>query len=342
MILNQYEVFAVKAKSNLQYLIAPGNDVTLNCSISKLSSGITLQWKRDGSTEENIGNNTDLLQFNNTLYLIIKNADIINTGKYTCEIQWKGRAGYSISVMLSFSFSSHLTSYTLYRASRGNGELRLICRSTVNYSKGCWYWKPQHAPTDEKKITCAGKYKDFQMSAPLFENRTKSITVFYAETNYQLHITPIQFEDAGDYRCILERALFSTVKLITAQANASYALDKHNTVTLTCSVSDVPGPIKLAFVGNEAVVHEKHLTESSGVKSFTLQVQAISKDDIKWKCVVFHRDVLKVIIPVQLDLPGQQSHRHDVKVALLPRSLMRSLFMGVAGLFAISKPALKC
>ncbi|GCC20545.1 hypothetical protein chiPu_0019107, partial [Chiloscyllium punctatum] len=85
-ILKQIELFVIKVEIDSQWPVM-GSDITLSCTISRLSDTIKLQWKQRNSSQENRRINTDEIQLNNTVYLIIRHAGTENQNLYTWEVQ---------------------------------------------------------------------------------------------------------------------------------------------------------------------------------------------------------------------------------------------------------------
>ncbi|XP_051871333.1 uncharacterized protein LOC127570090 isoform X4 [Pristis pectinata] len=88
-ILKQYEVFGIKDQFHSQHRVS-GSDITLSCSISRLSDSVSLHWKHGDSILYNRQNFADQIQLNNTLYLIISYVGGKKYYQFMCAVQEDG------------------------------------------------------------------------------------------------------------------------------------------------------------------------------------------------------------------------------------------------------------
>ncbi|XP_078267312.1 uncharacterized protein LOC144599921 isoform X3 [Rhinoraja longicauda] len=84
-ILKQYEIFGIKIEASPQQPVV-GSDVTLSCTISRLSDTVSLHWRSMDSSQQN-RSNTEQIRLNNTVYLIVRHVTVEDAEMYECEVQ---------------------------------------------------------------------------------------------------------------------------------------------------------------------------------------------------------------------------------------------------------------
>ncbi|XP_078392419.1 uncharacterized protein LOC144675651 [Cetorhinus maximus] len=87
-ILKRYEIFGIKAEASPQQPVV-GSDITLSCTISRLSDTVSLHWKQRDSSQQN-RRKTDGIRLNNTAYLIVKHVTVEDGKLYDCEVKENG------------------------------------------------------------------------------------------------------------------------------------------------------------------------------------------------------------------------------------------------------------
>ncbi|XP_078392418.1 uncharacterized protein LOC144675649 [Cetorhinus maximus] len=97
-----------------------------------------------------------------------------------------------------------------------------------------------------------------------------------------------------------------TIQLITVKVTAepSDAVTEGDTVTLTCSVSDVTESMRLVWINSDGkTVVEKTLKEEKQEQGLLqLIIQNADRDRRNWTCVLFHQNIPKVLIPYYLKI----------------------------------------
>ncbi|XP_048459770.1 uncharacterized protein LOC109927665 [Rhincodon typus] len=305
-ILKEYNVFGIKVELNAH---SPdptvGSDVTLSCTISKLSDTVCLQWKwRDSSQQSS--RKTDQIRVNNTVYLMVKHVTAADEKLYVCEIQENGSIIHNKTVSFSVSQYLHGKSYTLYRSGTDNSELNLVCQHYTNhFENAAWRWTSD-SQNQEKSIAYASSSKPINVNRSHFGNRLVLTTSTFNGMNFNVRIVPVLFEDAGVYKCLLQSYSMANIRLITVKVTVepSDAETEGDTVTLTCCVSDVTESIRLTWINNDGkIVEEKALNEwNKEEKSLQLIIQKADRG--KWTCVLFHQNIPQVSVPDYLELSG--------------------------------------
>ncbi|XP_055516902.1 CD276 antigen homolog isoform X2 [Leucoraja erinacea] len=87
-ILKQYEIFGMKVEASPQKPLL-GSDVTLSCTISRLSDTVSLHWRPMDSSQQNRGN-TDQIRLDNTVYLMVRHVTVEDGNLYVCEVRENG------------------------------------------------------------------------------------------------------------------------------------------------------------------------------------------------------------------------------------------------------------
>ncbi|XP_032872327.1 uncharacterized protein LOC116969606 [Amblyraja radiata] len=87
-ILKQYEIFGMKVEASPQRPLL-GSDITLSCTISRLSDTVSLQWRPMDSSQQN-RSNTDHIRLDNTVYLMVQHVTVDDGKLYVCEVRENG------------------------------------------------------------------------------------------------------------------------------------------------------------------------------------------------------------------------------------------------------------
>uniref|UniRef100_UPI00398ED4CB uncharacterized protein isoform X3 n=1 Tax=Pristiophorus japonicus TaxID=55135 RepID=UPI00398ED4CB len=314
-ILKLYEIFGIKVKTSPQSAVV-GSDVTLSCTISKLSDTVSLQWKQRDSSQQN-RRNIDQIRLNNTVYLIVRHVAVEDQELYACEVQEngsimrRGKADFYVSQYL------YKKSYTLYRSGTDHSELHLICYDYYDnyvhtYNTAAWTWRSHHLQSQEEEIASASTSKPIDVNRTYFGNRLVTTAENYNGKNFSVRIVPVLFDDAGVYTCSLGSHKLLTIKLITVKVTAepSDAVTVGDTVTLTCSVSDVPESVRLVWINSDGkTVGEKTLNGWNGEeKSLRLIIQKADRGRGNWICALFYQNRPQVLVPYYLEPSGSRNY----------------------------------
>ncbi|XP_078407247.1 uncharacterized protein LOC144686004 isoform X2 [Cetorhinus maximus] len=299
-ILKQYEVFGIKVEIDSQRPVM-GSDITLSCTISRLSDTVSLHWKQRGSSQQNGRKNTDEIHLNNTVYLIVRHVGAGNQNLYTWEVQENNSIVLTGNTNVDVDHNLHNKKHTLYRPSTDHSELDLICEAHSESTKTKWTWSSRYFQNQEKEIASAYKSQPIDVNRTYFGNRLVPTETNFNGKSFSVRIVPVLFEDAGVYTCILGKYEIVTITLITVKVTSepSDAVTEGDTVTLTCSVSDVTESMRLVWInsdGKSAV--EKTLKEEKQEQGLLqLIIQNADRDRRNWTCVLFHQNIPKVLIP---------------------------------------------
>ncbi|XP_055487746.1 uncharacterized protein LOC129695013 [Leucoraja erinacea] len=191
--------------------------------------------------------------------------------------------------------------YILYRSSTDHSELHLVCSVSYGggYSRADWTWSPH--PLQQWKVIATAERSQptiINVNGTNFVNRLVTSGKLFDGKDFNVRIVPVVFQDAGLYICFLEQNLFPTIDLITVKVTAepSDAVTEGDNVTLTCSVSHVPGSMRLVWINDDGKrVGEKTLTEED--KSPSLVIQKAERGRGNWRCVLFHQDLPRLFVP---------------------------------------------
>ncbi|XP_038652084.1 uncharacterized protein LOC119965405 isoform X2 [Scyliorhinus canicula] len=237
-VLKQYEIFAIKVERDSRYLWK-GGDTSLSCTISRLSETVSLQWKTRDFSQQNQRNNTDQIQLNNTVYLIVQDVQVDDVERYACEIQDNGRTVLSIPITLYLSPSEFGKEYTSYWPIFDHGLIDLSCKSKSKQNVSTWYWRNNSQITGIRLVSSADKKDERNINNLDIQNRI-SLKNFDG-MSFPLQISPAQFEDAGNYQCTMDTMHLVKIELITIQVSAipSHPLTEGDSVSLACSISHV-------------------------------------------------------------------------------------------------------
>ncbi|XP_062908712.1 uncharacterized protein LOC134348860 [Mobula hypostoma] len=299
-ILKQYEIFGIKVETRPQRPVE-GRDITLSCTISRLPDTVSLHWKPVGSSQQN-RRNTDQIRLNNTVYLMVQHVTVEDGELYQCEVQENGNIVLTIKSDFTVGTGQHKR-YSLYRSATDHSEFHLLCYSHSVYNSAAWTWLSRLHQSSRKTIATALKSQPVNVSESHFVNRLMLTETPFNGWNFSVRVFPVVFEDAGDYTCSLGTSVFITIKLITVKVTAepSDTVTEGDTVTLSCSVSDVTASPRLVWInGDGETVGDKTLTGDE--KSLSLIVQKADRGEGKWTCGVFDQDRLQLCVPYNLKI----------------------------------------
>ncbi|XP_067852159.1 uncharacterized protein [Heptranchias perlo] len=310
-ILKQCEIFGIKVETDSQKPVM-GSDITLSCTISRLSDTVSLHWKQRDSSQQNRRNNTDEIHLNNTVYLIVRHVGAENQNLYTWEVQENGSIVLTGNINIDMDHYLYDKRYTLYRSGTDHSELYLICKAQAENTKTKWTWRSHHFQNQEKEIASTFRSQPLKLNRTYFGNRLVPTMANFNGKNFSVRIVPVLFEDAGVYTCSLGSYKFVTIKLITVKVTAepSDAVTEGDTVTLTCSVSDVTESMRLVWINSDGkTVGEKTLNGRNGEeKSLRLNIQKVDRGRGNWICVLFYQNRPLVLVPYYLESSGSQNY----------------------------------
>ncbi|GCC20547.1 hypothetical protein chiPu_0019109 [Chiloscyllium punctatum] len=311
--LKRYNIFGIKVESSAQYPDPrEGSDVTLSCTISKLSDTVCLQWKQRNSSWQHEGK-TDQIRVNDIVYLMVKHVTVEDEKLYMCEVQENRSIIHTEKVDFYVYQDLYGESYILYRSSIDHSELNLVCDYFYNYGRfhfktAAWSWRSD-SQNQEKSIVSASRHQPFNVERTHFGNRLVPTMARFNGLDFNVRIVPVLFEDAGVYTCSLGSFTMVTITLITVKVTAepSDVETEEDSITLTCSVSDVSESIRLIWINNDGkIVEEKALTErNKEEKSLRLVIQKADKSRGKWTCVLFHQNMPQVSVPYYVEFRGK-------------------------------------
>ncbi|XP_062908707.1 uncharacterized protein LOC134348854 [Mobula hypostoma] len=302
-ILRQYEIFGIKVETSPQWPLL-GSDVTLSCTISRLPDTVSLHWKPVGSSQQN-RRNADQIRLNNTVYLMVRHVTVRDGKLYQCEVRENGNVVFTIKADFTVHTDLYQRSYTLYRPSIEYSELQLAYNSYTAYTHGVWTWSLHQPRGYHKQIASAKYYEPINVSSSDFGNRLGTSEKLFYGTNFNVRIVPVLFGDAGVYTCYREPTTFLTIKLITVKVTSerSDTVTEGDTVTLSCSVSDVTASTRLVWInGDGETVGDKTLTGEE--KSLSLIVHKADRGRGKWTCGVLDQDRIRIIVPYYQEHSG--------------------------------------
>ncbi|XP_051871321.1 uncharacterized protein LOC127570086 [Pristis pectinata] len=304
-ILKQYEIFGIKVEASPQWSVV-GSDVTLSCTISRLPDTVSLQWERKDSSQQN-RRGTVQIRLNNTVYLMVQQLTVEDGKLYVCQVRENGDIVRTTEADFTVVTSLYGKCYTVYRSSTDHSELHLVCYyDGYDFFHAAWTWRSRQHQDQEKEIASATKSQPISVKRADFGNRLVTSVNHFNGKNLSMRIVPVLFEDAGVYKCSLGPYTFLTIDLITVKVTAepADAVTEGDTVTLTCSVSDVTEPMRLVWInGDGKTVGEKSLNGEE--KSLSLIVQKADRGGRNWRCGLFQQNMLRIVVPYYQEPSGR-------------------------------------
>ncbi|XP_051869512.1 uncharacterized protein LOC127569165 [Pristis pectinata] len=299
-ILRQWEVFGIKVEADSQRPVV-GSDITLSCTISRLPDTVSLLWKSRGSSQQNRSNNTDQIHLNNTVYLMVRHVEAGNPNLYTWEVQENGSAVLAGDTSVEVDQDLHNKTYTVYRSDTEHSELDLVCEASAEFNETKWTWRSQHFQNQEREIASIHRSEPINVNRSYFGNRLRTTVGNVNGKNFNVRIVLVRFEDAGVYTCSTGSYRHVTIKLITVRVTAEPpdAVTEGDTITLTCSVSDVTESMRLVWINgdNKTIQEETFNDHRQEGKSLQQIIPKSDADRRKWMCAVSHQNIPKIVIP---------------------------------------------
>ncbi|XP_067900056.1 uncharacterized protein [Heterodontus francisci] len=312
-ILKQFEVFGIKVETDSQRPVI-GSDITLSCTISRLSDTVSLHWKPRDSSQQNRRNNIDEIHLNNTVYLIVRQVGAENQNLYTWEVHENDSIVLSGNTNVDVDLELHNIIYTLYRSVTDHSELYLSCEVQSDYTETKWTWSSRYFQNQKEEIASTYRSEPININRTYFGSRLVPTETNFNGNNFNVQIVPVLFEDSGIYTCSLGSYNFVTIKLITVKVTTEPpdAVTEGDTVTLTCSVSDVTESMRLVWISSDGkTVAEKTLKEQKQEEDvLQLIIQKTDRDRENWTCVLLHQNTPKVLIPYYLKFNSRSTFKH--------------------------------
>ncbi|GCC20549.1 hypothetical protein chiPu_0019111 [Chiloscyllium punctatum] len=276
-----------------------GSDITLSCTISRLLDTVNLHWKQRALFRKN---GRDKIHLNNTVYLLVRSIRRLDVNLYTCEVQKNGTAIITENIYVNqVKYDFHDVEYTCFRSSTVHSEFHLVSNTFFwTFHDFTWTWKSDRYPNQDEQIA---SFPPLHLKKTYFGSRIITSSWYYMTS---IQITPVLFGDAGVYTLTADSAKRKTIKLIIVKVTTepSDAETEEDSITLTCSVSDVTESIRLVWINSIGkVVAEKTVTgHNEKEKSLHLIIQKADRVKGNWTCVLLHQNSPKVIIPYYLEI----------------------------------------
>ncbi|XP_058641933.1 uncharacterized protein LOC131546412 isoform X2 [Onychostoma macrolepis] len=280
-----------------------GSDVSLRCDVPLLSESSTLHWEKDG---EQISNTT--LMYNNSAYIILHTVDKYSEGKYYCRLMEDGGVETVMIHTLNVTSHSHNgknKNRPIYRQSSSNSDVLLICKSVRKYDSLKWTW-------EQIDLIAFEKGRQVQLKGPIKPGRHSSTT--YNNQSIIFHISPVNFNYRGTYRCITETGIYTTIILHTVRVSVEPpdGVLRNQSVVLTCEVSEGTGSVTLVWLrmeGNRGVlVKQQIMTEKNNKLQLTVNLSSYETDPLHWQCAVFTESTLRALAPITNSLTSTNTN----------------------------------
>ncbi|XP_050975561.1 uncharacterized protein LOC127171141 isoform X1 [Labeo rohita] len=289
-----------------------GSDVSLRCDVPLLSESSTLHWETD---REETSNTT--LMYNNSAYIILHTVDERNEGKYYCRLM-KNRTVQTVRIhtlnVISHSYNAKNKNDTIYRQSSSNSDVLLICKSSKKYDSLKWTWEQR--PNSLIDLIAVEKGKEVQLKGPIKPGRRSSTT--YNSQALIFHISPVNFNYSGTYRCITNIGIYTTTVLRTIRVSVEPpdGVLRNQSVVLTCELSEVNDSVTLVWLrmeGNRGVLVKQQITtEKNNTLRFTVNLSSYETDPLRWQCAVFTENTLRALAPVTISLTSSTTNAPSI------------------------------
>ncbi|XP_016357276.1 uncharacterized protein LOC107700210 [Sinocyclocheilus anshuiensis] len=279
-----------------------GSDVSLRCDVPLLSKSSTLHWEKDGEQTPNT-----TLMYNNSAYIILHTVDERSKGEYYCRLMKDGRVQTVRIQTLNVTPYSQNKRHAIYRQSANNSGVSLICKSKKNYHRLRWTWEQR--PNSQTDLIAVEKGREVQIKGPIKPGRNSSTT--YTGQFFIFHISPVNFNYSGTYRCITETTIYTTTMLRTIRVSMEPpdGVLRSHSVVLTCEVSEVTDSVTLVWLrmeGNRGVLVKKQImTENNYMLRLTVILASYETD---WQCAVFTENTLRALAPITISLTSSNTN----------------------------------
>ncbi|KAK2904995.1 hypothetical protein Q8A67_006794 [Cirrhinus molitorella] len=285
-----------------------GSDVSLRCDVPLLSESSTLHWEKDG---EQTSNTT--LMYNNSAYIILHTVDKRTEGKYYCRLLEDGRIEtvriHTLNVTQN-SYSGKNKNRTIYRLSSSNSDILLICKSSSKYLNLKWTWEQRR--NSQIDLIAFEKGIKVQLKGPIKPERHSSTT--YNSRALIFHISPVNFNYSGTYRCITETGIYTTIILHTIRVSVESpdGVLRNQSVNLTCELSEGTDSVTLVWLrmeGNKGVlVKQQIMTEENNKLHVTVNLSSDETDILQWQCAVFTDNTLRALAAITNSLTSSTTN----------------------------------
>ncbi|KAK9969339.1 hypothetical protein ABG768_027521 [Culter alburnus] len=281
-----------------------GVDVSLRCEVSFLSESSTLQWEKDGQQTSN----TTLL-YNNSAYIILHTVDKHNEGKYYCRLMENGRVKTVRIHTLTVSSNSYNKNNIIYRQSSNNSDVSLICKSVTKFESWKWTWEPR-PDSQIIDLIAVEKGREVLVKGPIKPGKLSSTT--YNSQLFIFHISPVNFNYSGTYRCITNTGIYSTTMLHTIRVlvEPPDGVLRTQSVILTCEVSEVTDSVTLVWLrmeGNRGVLEKQQIMTENKFQ-LTVNLSSYETDPLHWQCAVFTENKLRALAPITIRLSSSTTN----------------------------------
>ncbi|KAK7154151.1 hypothetical protein R3I94_007499 [Phoxinus phoxinus] len=199
---------------------------------------------------------------------------------------------------------------TIYRQSSNNSDASLICKSGKDYESWKWTWEPR--PNSETDLIAVEKGGEVQVKGPIKPGRLSSTT--YNKHVFNFHISPVNFDYSGKYRCITNTGLYTTTMLHTIRVSVEPpdGVLRNQSVILTCEVSEVTGSVTLVWLrmeGNRGVLEKQQImTEKNNKLQLTVNLSSNETVPLHWQCAVFTEETLRALAPITISLSSSTTN----------------------------------
>ncbi|XP_069754189.1 uncharacterized protein [Narcine bancroftii] len=290
-ILKQYELFGIRVEASSKRPMA-GTDIILSCSISRLPDTVSLHWKQKGSSQLN-RRNVEQICLNNTAYLMVRHVAEEDKNLFECEVQENGSRLYTEGVNLLLDNDAYWKKWTLFRSSTDYDELHL----NLKYASCIYFFHLL------KGAASATINNPIIVNSANFGNRMVTSVKYF-----RLNIVPVLFEDAGDYTCYCNQVPYTSIHLITVKVTAEPPdpLTEEDTVTLTCSVSELAESMRLVWI-NSIAKTAREMRATAKEKSVRLTIHKFERGRGDWRCGLFTKNVPQLLVPYYLKPSGSEN-----------------------------------
>ncbi|XP_035288262.1 uncharacterized protein LOC118235224 [Anguilla anguilla] len=293
-----------------------GLDAALRC---RSETTLPPKWEWDSNlTSDNI----KTLVVNNTEYLLVENFQEMNEGRYYC-INGTGETAVKLEIQLGVKDSA-----PVYRISR-TGSLHLFCEPpTPTRLEGFWSWRQTGSEEDCKrpgsgqtgsKGDCkrsgsgqTGSEEDCKRSGSDLEhfgNRSE-VKKNESENKFSLSISPLLWNDSGQYRCTLcdgdklhKQCIYEiiTVKVYSEPME----LTEGENGSLVCAISHLKESTRLLWIDTQSQQMFSNPEAQKHAGEFRLVVRNVTLAQSAWECAVFRQDRLRALVPFTLTVKSR-------------------------------------
>ncbi|XP_042619705.1 uncharacterized protein LOC109086937 isoform X2 [Cyprinus carpio] len=125
------------------------------------------------------------------------------------------------------------------------------------------------------------------------------------------HISPVNFNYSGTYRCITENTIYTTTIPCTIRVEPPDGVLRSQSVVLTCEVSEVTDSVTLVWFrmeGNRGVlVKQQIMTEKNNMLRLTVNLASYETDPLHWQCAVFTENTLRALALITISCNSSEN-----------------------------------